>query len=168
MSGTPQSTRRFRSSQTLPLGSGRDTCPRSPAHEERREESGSRNNIGPQPGRPVISPEIQQSLHTEHTNMHKYTVHEYTHALTLSVHMSTHLSTDMFWMTELKGSARVTLSGLRKHPLKMALPSETDRTKMFFTNRKKEPQYTPAVWLLSSGCQDVSCADVHMKRSTDC
>lgn len=43
--------------------------------------------------------------------------------LTFSVHMSTHLSTDMFWITALAGSARVTLSGLLKHPLKMALPS---------------------------------------------
>lgn len=47
--------------------------------------------------------------------------------LTLSVHMSTHLSTDMFWMTALKGRARVTLSGLRKQPFKMALPSERRR-----------------------------------------
>ena len=45
-------------------------------------------------------------------------------SLTFSVHMSTHFSTDMFWMTALMGRARVTLSGLWKHPLKMALPSE--------------------------------------------
>lgn len=64
--------------------------------------------------------------HWIHT--HKRTMHEYARPLTLSVHMSTHLSTDMFWMTALKGSARVTLSGLWKQPLKMALPSETDRT----------------------------------------
>lgn len=128
-SGTPQSTRRSRSSQTLPRGSGGDTCPRPPAHEGRREASGSRSNIGLRPGRPVISPEIQQPLHTEATYTCTNVQCMNTHPLTFSVHMSTHLSTDMFWMTELKGSARVTLSGLRKQPLKMALPSETDRKK---------------------------------------
>lgn len=50
---------------------------------------------------------------------------ENTHTQTFSVHMSTHLSTDMFWITAAAGSASVTLSGLLKQPLKMALPSET-------------------------------------------
>ena len=65
-------------------------------------------------------------------------MHEYTHPLTLSVHMSTHLSTDMFWMTALKGSAKVTLSGLWKHPLKMALPSETDKSECYSQTGQKK------------------------------
>lgn len=128
MSGTQQSTRRSRSSRTLPRGSGGDTCPRPPAHEGRREESGSRSDTDLQPGRPAFSPKIQQPLDTIDTFrcIHVQCINP-TAPLTLSVHMSTHLSTDMFWMTALKGSARVTLSGLWKHPLKMALPSETER-----------------------------------------
>lgn len=58
--------------------------------------------------------------------------------LTLSVHMSTHLSTDMFWMTALKGSANEMLSGRWKHPLKMALPSETDRTSQNVIHQHKK------------------------------
>lgn len=129
VSGTPQSTRRSRSSRTLPRGSGGDTCPRPPAREGRREESGSRRDTDLQPGWPASSPKIRPSLNTVDTFrcIHVQCIHPTT-PLTLSVHMSTHLSTDMFWMTALKGSARVTLSGLWKHPLKIALPSETDRT----------------------------------------
>lgn len=81
---------------------------------------------------------------THWTHTHICTMHEHTRPLTLSVHVSTHLSTDMFWMTAVKGSARVTLSGRWKQPLKMALPSEMDRTKpkMLFTNRKIKTQQT--------------------------
>lgn len=63
-SGTPQSTRRSRNFQTLPRGSGGGTCPHSPTHGGRREESGSRSDIDLQPGQPVISPEIQKQYYT--------------------------------------------------------------------------------------------------------
>ena len=130
-SGTQQSTRDSRSSQTLPHGSVGDTCPRPPAHGGRKEVLGSHSNSDLQPGQPAISPETQLPLYT--ASKLTYTTVQcmntrIQHSLTLSVHMSTHLSTDMFWMTALKGSANVTLSGRWKHPLKMALPSETDRT----------------------------------------
>lgn len=78
-SGTPQSTRRSRSSRTLPRGSGGGTSPRPPAREGRREESGSRSNIDLRPGRPAISPEIQQPLHTDTHRCTRCTMHEQTH-----------------------------------------------------------------------------------------
>lgn len=65
--------------------------------------------------------------------------------LTFSVHMSTHLSTDMFWMTALKGRARLTLAGLRKQPLKMALPSET---------QTQQRQNIPRLSLHTRQCDD--------------
>lgn len=93
-SGTPQSTRRSRSSQTLPRGSGGDTCPRFPSHEGRREESGSRSNIDLQPGRPVISPEIQQLSHTEDTltcaQIYNAWKHPSPHPLRAHVHTLVH------------------------------------------------------------------------------
>lgn len=147
-SGTLQSTRRYRSSQTLLHGSGGDTFLHPPAHEERTERSGSHNNIDLQPGRPVISPEIQVALYTADTLI--CTILQCTHRkLTLSVHMSTHLSTDMLWMTALKGSANVTLSGRWKHPLKMALPSETDRTNQNVI-RQHDKKLLPSAWPLST------------------
>lgn len=83
--------------------------------------------------------------HCRHTHTYKCITHERTHfsssTLTFSVHMSTHLSTDIFWMTALKGSASVTLSGRWKHPLKMALPSEKqteERPKVIFVNGVKK------------------------------
>lgn len=63
-SGTLRSTRHSHSSQTPPLGSGGDTCPHPPGHEGRRGESGSRSGIDLQPGRRVISPEIQPPWNT--------------------------------------------------------------------------------------------------------
>lgn len=139
-SGTLRSTRRYRSSQTLPHSSGGDTFLHPPAHEERTEMSGSRNNIVLQPARPVISPEIQAPLDTGDTLL--CTAVQRTHrTLTFSVHMSTHFSTDMFWMTALKGRANVTLSGRWKHPLKMALPSETDRTNLNVTHHHNKNSF---------------------------
>lgn len=46
---------------------------------------------------------------------------------TFSVQKSTHLSTDMFSMSRLTGRAMETLSGWRKHPRNIALPSARDR-----------------------------------------
>ena len=53
---------------------------------------------------------------------------------TFSVHMSTHLSTDMFCMTAVTGRARETLSGFRKQPLNMALPSATETQDLTYKN----------------------------------
>lgn len=73
---------------------------------------------------------------------------------TLSVHMSTHLSTDMFWMTALKGRASVTLSGRWKHPLKMALPSEeTKQSRILFTNGIK----CLVSWLVNTASIRMAC-----------
>lgn len=74
------------------------------------------------------------------------------------MHVSTHLSTDMFWMTALKGRATVTFSGRWKHPLKMALPSETDRNpRTLLTYREKT--LTPVLWSLSTA--SISLASIH-------
>lgn len=93
-SGTPQSTRRSRSSQTLPRGSGGDTCPRSPTHGGRREESGSRSDIDLQPGRPVISPETQTPYHTpqthSHAQMYDAWINTSSHPLRAHVHTLVH------------------------------------------------------------------------------
>lgn len=48
-------------------------------------------------------------------------------APTCCVQTSTHRSTDMFWITWVKGSARSMLSGRWKQPLSRALPSETQQ-----------------------------------------
>lgn len=77
MSGTPQRTCHFHSSQTPLRGTGRDTCPRPPAHEGRREESGSRSNIALQPELPAISPEVQQTALWQWGQAH--TAHKHTH-----------------------------------------------------------------------------------------
>lgn len=59
-SDTPQSTRRFRSSQTPPHGSGGDTCPHPPTREGKTEKSGTHSSIDLRPGLPEISPERQE------------------------------------------------------------------------------------------------------------
>lgn len=46
---------------------------------------------------------------------------------TFSVQKSTHLSTDMFSMSWLMGRAMETLSGWRKHPRNIALPSAREK-----------------------------------------
>lgn len=137
MSGRRQSNCRFHSFQTLPLGTDWDTCPRPPAHAGRRGALGIRSSIDLQRAQPAISPGTQQPLYTEDTLAQRTNPQ---HPLTLSVHMSTHLSTDMFWMTALKGRASVTLSGRWKHPLKMALPSETDKTSQTVTYQQQRTQ----------------------------
>lgn len=127
-SGTQQRTGRSHSSQTPRPDSDGDTFLHPPGHGGRTEESGSHSNTGLQPELPVISPDTES--HHKNTTRCTYTLSLEKHKhylLTLSVHMSTHLSTDMFWMTALKGRATVTFSGRRKHPLKMALPSEKTR-----------------------------------------
>lgn len=66
-SGTPQRTCHFHSSQTLPLSSGGDTCPRPPARGGRRETLGSRSDTALQPELPATSPETKQPLYSECT-----------------------------------------------------------------------------------------------------
>lgn len=123
VSGTQQSTLHFHSSQTLRLDSGADTRPRFPAHGGRRGATGSHSDIDLLTGRPGIFPGTETRRHSAQAKPNP----QMKTGLTLSVHVSTHLSTDMFWMTALKGRASVTLSGRRKQPLKMALPSERQR-----------------------------------------
>lgn len=125
VSGTQQSTLHSRSSRTPRLGSGADTRPRSPARGGRRGATGSRSGSALPTARPATSPGTQ--TRRQRARRAKSRSRPRRRRLTLSVHVSTHLSTDMFWMTALKGSASVTLSGRRKQPLKMALPSERQR-----------------------------------------